>query len=254
MTQGNRGSQPRVACRDCSLYQVCLPVGVEAEELSELDRIIHQRRPLRRGEHLFRVGDEFDSLYVVRSGSVKTYAPSVDGREQITGFHLPGELLGLDAISNGDHPCGARALETASVCEIPYELLESLGGRIPALRQQIFRLMSRELLQEESHLLLLGRRGADERLAAYLMDLAERLRRRGFSATEFHLSMSRGDIGNYLGLAVETVSRTFTRFQEEGILTAERKHVVIHDAAALSRLAGNETAEAGGHPTTLAGN
>lgn len=237
MAQGTMSSL-KLACRDCSLHQVCLPVGVEPEELAELDRIIRQRRPLRRGEHLFRVGDPFDSLYVVRSGSVKTYAPVSDGREQITGFHLPGELMGLDAISRGQHPCGARALETSSVCEVPFEALENLGGRIPTLHHQIYHLMSREILQEEGHLLLLGRRGADERLASYLLNLSERLRRRGFSPSEFHLSMSRGDIGNYLGLAVETVSRTFTRFQERGLLSVERKHVRIREFEVLQELAG----------------
>ncbi|MFO8155369.1 MAG: fumarate/nitrate reduction transcriptional regulator Fnr [Pseudomonadota bacterium] len=233
----------KLACGDCSLHPVCLPRGIEPEEMAELDRIIRQRRPLKRGEHLFRVGDPFESLYVVRSGSVKTYAPVSDGSEQITGFLLPGEMLGLDAISRGHHPCGARTLETASVCEIPFEALEGLGGRIPALHHQIYRLMSRELLQEEGHLLLLGRRGADERLASYLLNFSDRLNRRGFSAHEFYLSMSRGDIGNYLGMAVETVSRTFTRFQERSLLTVERKHVYIHDREGLEALAGGVALE-----------
>lgn len=231
-------SKIKVACQNCSLFQLCLPMGVDSEDLNRLDEIIKRKRPVKRGDDLFRVGDDFKAIYAVRSGSIKTYSPSHDGQEQVTGFHLPGELLGLDAISNGHHPCTAKSLETTSVCEIPFDRLEELGHQIPSLQRQLFRIMSREIFEEEGHTLLLGKRNAEERLAAFLLSISSRFKSRGFSTTEFNLSMSRNDIGNYLGLAVETVSRMFTRFQDEGVLSVERKHVEIHDLDRLHELAG----------------
>ncbi|MBD3671555.1 MAG: fumarate/nitrate reduction transcriptional regulator Fnr [Gammaproteobacteria bacterium] len=232
-------SKIKVACKDCSLFQLCLPMGLESDDLEKLDVIIKRRRPVKRGEDLFRVGDGFRSIYAVRSGSIKTFSPTQDGQEQVTGFHLTGELLGLDAISNNYHPCTATALETTSVCEIPFERLEELGHQIPSLQRQLFRVMSREIFTEENHTLLLGKRNAEERLAAFLLSVSNRFKSRGFSPNEYNLSMSRNDIGNYLGLAVETVSRMFTRFQESGLLTVERKHVVIHDLDRLHDMAGS---------------
>ena len=217
----------KVACSDCGLFQLCLPVGIEPAALEQLDRIIKRRRPLRRGEHLFEVNTPFRSIYAVHSGSIKTYVPTEDGNEQITGFHLPGELLGLDAISTQRHPCAAKALETTSLCEIPYEKLTEIAQQIPSLQHQLLRIMSQEILHDHSLLTLLGKRSAEERLAALLVSLSERYRQRGFSRTELTLSMSRNDIANYLGMVVETVSRLFTRFQEEGLLQVERKRVRI---------------------------
>jgi len=234
----------KAACRNCSLYHLCLPLGIDADDMEELDRIIRRRRPLRRGEYLFQPGDSFKSLYAIRSGSVKTYAPTEEGYEQVTGFHLPGELVGLDAITRECHPCAARALETTSVCEIPFERLEELGAKIPGLQRQLLRLMSKELLEDEQLMMLLGKKSAESRLAALLLGISERLRQRGFSPREFNLSMSRNDIANYLGLAVETVSRLFTRFQSDGLLTVERKHVVLLDRerlAILARPSGGDT-------------
>ena len=153
------------------------------------------------------------------------------------GFHLPGELLGLGAIHVGHHPCGARALETASVCELPYHRLEELSRRIPSLQHQLLRIMSAEILHDQQLLTLLGKKGAEERLAALLISLSDRYGERGFSYQEFHLSMSRSDIANYLGLAVETVSRLFTRFQDEGLLTAQRKYIRILDLQKMRELA-----------------
>lgn len=217
----------KVACSDCGLYQLCLPEGIDPKDLEQLDRIIKRRRPLRRGEHLFQVNTPFRSIYAVHSGSIKTYVPTEDGNEQITGFHLPGELLGLDAISTRRHPCAAKALETTSLCEIPYEKLTEIAKVIPSLQHQLLRIMSQEILHDHLLLTLLGKRSAEERLAALLVSLSERYRQRGFSPTELTLSMSRNDIANYLGMVVETVSRLFTRFQEEEILYVERKQVRI---------------------------
>lgn len=228
----------KVACKDCSLYELCLPVGIDEADLERLDHIIKRRRPLARGEHLFHAGDSFRALYAVRSGSVKTYTPTEDGLEQVTGFHLPGELVGLDAISAGTHPCAARALETASFCEIPFDRLEELSETIPSLQRQLVKVLSKEIQRDHELLMLIGKRSAEERLAAFLVSIASRVQQRGFSGQEFRLSMSRNDIGNYLGLAVETVSRLFTRFQSQGLLRVQRKHVELTDKAGLMNLAG----------------
>lgn len=230
-------SELKVACQDCNLFQLCLPVGIDQQDLEQLDRIIKRRRPVRRGEHLFQVGEPFTSIYAIRSGSIKSYTPTADGQERVTGFHLPGELLGLGAIHAQTHPCGAKALETASVCELPFNRLEELSARIPSLQHQLLRIMSAEILHDQGLLTLLGKKGAEERLAALLISLSNRYGERGFSHLEFYLSMSRSDIANYLGLAVETVSRLFTRFQEEELLIAHRKHIRILDLPRMRELA-----------------
>ncbi|OOG22960.1 transcriptional regulator FNR [Thioalkalivibrio denitrificans] len=231
------------ACSSCSLHDLCIPMGVSDQELEALERIINRRRPLHRGDYLYRPGDSMEALYAVRSGSVKTSALSDDGQEQVTGFHLPGELLGLDAISDGTHPCAARALETTSVCEIPFERLEELAGRIPGLQRQLFRIMSREIQSDEHLMTLLAKKSSDARLAAFLLSLSSRFGKRGFSRQEFNLTMSRNDISNYLGLAVETVSRLFTRFQENGLLAVDRKLVKILDMDRLHQVAGAQAVD-----------
>jgi CRP/FNR family transcriptional regulator len=228
----------KVACGECTLNAICLPVGVDAADLEKLDAIIDRKRPLARGEHLFRNGDRFQSLYAVRSGSLKTYATSADGQEQVMGFLLPGELVGLDAIADGYHPLAARALETTSLCEIPFPDLASLSSKLPTLQQQLMRIMSREIRDDEQNMIVLGQKSAEERLAAFLVSLSGRFRRRGFSPNQFNLSMSRGDIGNYLGLALETVSRLFTRFQNEGLLRVDRKHIELLDLDRLHAYSG----------------
>jgi CRP/FNR family transcriptional regulator len=210
---------------------------MQRHELDELDGIIKRRRPLKRGEHLFHVGTPFQAIYAVRSGSIRTYAPTEDGHEQVTGFHLPGELLGLEAIHLKHHPCAARAMETTSLCEIPFDRLEELCTRLPGLQHQLLTLMSKEILHDQSLLMLLGKKSSEERLAALLLSLSGRYQQRGFSPTDFHLSMSRNDIGNYLGMAVETVSRIFSRFQEEKILVVQRKHICILDLPRLATIA-----------------
>jgi CRP/FNR family transcriptional regulator len=228
----------QVTCQECSLNEICLPVGLEKQELDQLDKIIERKRPVSRGEHLFRIGDSFDAIFAVRSGSLKSYCITEEGEEQIIGFHLPGELLGLDAIIDGNHPLAAKALETTSLCEIPFAELEILASRLPGLRRQFLRMMSKEIRQDEENIVNLGQKSAEERLASFLISISNRLRRRGFSPSEFNLSMSRGDIGNYLGLALETVSRLFTRFQNEGLLEVDRKHIKLHERDRLCTLAG----------------
>lgn len=231
-------TQAKVACQDCSLFALCLPVGLERHDLEEVDRIIKRRRPIARGEHLFVAGDALHSIYAVRSGSVKTYILTDDGREQVSGFFLPGELVGLDAIGSGRHSSSARALETTSVCEIPFDEYEALSAHIPSLPRQLLRIMSNEMHDDQLLLMLLGKRTADERLAAFLLSLSLRFGQRGYSSSEFNLSMSRNDIGNYLGLAVETVSRLFSRLQEDGVLAVRSRNIRIIDMERLKGLAG----------------
>jgi CRP/FNR family transcriptional regulator len=228
----------RVACKNCTLSDLCLPMGLSTEDVERLDSIVKRSRPLHRGDHLFRGGERFRSLYVVKTGSVKTYAPSEEGGEQVLGFHLPGEIIGLDAIDKSCHACSAKVLETSAICEVPFQRFEELAASIPSLQHQMYRLLSKEIGAETEMLLLLGKKNAEERLAAFLVSMSKRLSKRGLSPVDFYLSMSRHEIGNYLGLAVETVSRLFTRFQDEGLLKVDRKHVQVLDIATLEALAG----------------
>ncbi|MFB1486766.1 MULTISPECIES: fumarate/nitrate reduction transcriptional regulator Fnr [unclassified Thiocapsa] len=228
----------RIACRNCSLSSLCLPMGLAPDDVERLDEIVKRTRPLHRGDFLFRDGDRFRSLYVVKTGSVKTFAPSPEGGEQVLGFHLPGEVIGLDAIDKDIHACSAKVLETSAICEIPFTRLEELTATIPSLQHQMYRLLSKEIGHDTDMLLLLGKKNAEERLAAFLLSLSKRLHKRGLSATDFYLSMSRHEIGNYLGLAVETVSRLFTRFQDDGLMNVDRKHIQLLDVDTLESLVG----------------
>jgi CRP/FNR family transcriptional regulator len=208
-------------------------MGLTTEDVERLDDIVKRTRPLHRGDFLFRNGDRFRSLYVVKTGSLKTFAPSAEGGEQVLGFHLPGEIVGLDAIDKDAHACSAKVLETSAICEIPFSRLEELTASIPSLQHQMFRLLSKEIGYDTDMLLLLGKKSAEERLGAFLLSMSQRLAKRGLSATDFYLSMSRHEIGNYLGLAVETVSRLFTRFQDDGLMRVDRKHIELFDLEGL---------------------
>ena len=200
----------KVSCSNCSLKELCLPVGLNREELTQLDAVIRQSRRLKRGEYLFRSGEGFRSLFAVRTGFFKTSVASQDGREQVTGFHMSGELMGLDGISANVHGCDAIALEDSEVCELPFSRMESLGREIPTLQHHFYRLMSREIVRDQNVMLLLGNMKAEERLAAFLLNLSQRLSTRGFAANDFILRMSREEIGSFLGLKLETVSRTLS--------------------------------------------
>ena len=228
----------KTACKSCKLHDLCLPLGLDLGDIDKLDSIIKRRKPLQKNEYLFHSGDHFNSIYAVRSGSIKTYSESEQGDEQITGLYLPGELLGLDAIHNAVHPCSAVALETTSLCEIPFDTLETLSEEVTGLHHQLFRIMSKEIASDQTLLMLMAQKNAEERLAAFLVNLSTRLKQRNFSETEFYLSMSRKDIGNYLGLTIETISRTFSRFQSEGLLTTQRKYVKILKLNELKNIAG----------------
>ena len=225
-------------CKNCSLAPLCLPLSLELADMDALDDIVKRGRPLKKGEFLFRQGDAFDSVFAVRAGALKTFTLSDAGEEQITGFHLPSELVGLSGVDGERYPVSAQALETTSVCEIPFERLDDLALQLPQLRRQLMRIMSREIRDDQQMMLLLSKKTADERIATFLVNLAARFRARGFSANQFRLAMSRNEIGNYLGLAVETVSRVFTRFQQNKLLEAEGKEVHSLDPIELCALAG----------------
>ena len=228
----------QVACSNCSLHELCLSGGLDQVDLEAIDQIVAQRRRLAKGEALFSVGDAFRSLYAVRFGLFKTEGLMADGREQVTGFQMAGELLGLDGISTDRHVCKAVALEDSEVCVIPFAEMESLGRAVPALQHNLHRVMSRELVQDRNLLVLLGSAQAGERLAAFLLNLSQRHAQRGYSPSEFILRMTRDEIGSYLGLTPETVSRTFTRLQKDGLVEVAQKHVRIPDLQALRSFIG----------------
>ena len=226
----------KVACSSCNLRELCLPVGMSNEQLDQLDTMVAMRRTVARGDTLFRAGDAFQSLYAVRTGFFKTCVSSEDGRDQVTGFQMAGELLGLDGIGTDKHTCDAVALEDSQVCVIPYHQLEELTREFSDLQRQFHKIMSREIVRDHGVMLLLGSMRAEERLAAFLLNLTQRLRTRGFSASSLVLRMTREEIGSYLGLKLETVSRTFSKFQEEGILEVKQRQIRVLDQSALQAL------------------
>jgi len=225
-------------CKDCSLASLCLPLSLELADMDALDDIVKRGRPLRKGDLLFRQGEPFGSVYAVRSGALKTFSLSSAGEEQITGFHLPSELVGLCGMDGERYPVSAQAQETTSVCEIPFERLDELAAQLPQLRRQLMRVMSREIRDDQQMMLLLAKKNADERIAHFLINLSTRFRARGYSADQFRLTMSRSEMGNFLGLAVETVSRVFTRFQASRLISATGRDIQILDPEQLCAMAG----------------
>lgn len=228
----------RRSCSECSLRTLCLPAGISGDDLAQLDRVVRSRMPLDAGDALFHAGDAFEHIFVVRGGCLRTAQPADDGAEQLIGFHLPGELVGLEAISDGRHYLDAVALERTSVCAVPFTQLEQVASSVPGLQHQLLRIISREMAHEQRHLVALGRRVAEQRLAIFLFSLSQRLQAAGYPGEAFHLSMSREDIANYLGLALETVSRLFGRMAEDGVIAVERRDIRILDRVRLSELAG----------------
>lgn len=231
-------SPAKISCQDCSINQLCLPVSLLEAEIEHLDSIIQRHKPIHKGDTLFRAGDELVCLYALRSGSLKSYTISSEGEEQIVGFHLAGEVMGLNAIAHQTHRSFAVALETSMVCALPFDKLEELAGEIPSLRQQMMRTMSREILDDQEFLLLMNKKNADERLASFLTNLSTRYARRGRSLTRFVLPMTRSEIANYLGLTIETVSRVFARLQKAQLLRASGREVELCNLRDLQRLAG----------------
>ncbi|MCC5855040.1 MAG: fumarate/nitrate reduction transcriptional regulator Fnr [Idiomarina sp.] len=227
-----------IRCQNCGINQLCLPYTLDDSSLSQLDSIIERKRPYQRSEQLYQDGTPLSSLFALRSGSMKSYIVDSQGDVQITAFHLPGDLIGFSSISDGIYKGYTEALETSMVCEIPYDLLDTLTGQLPALRKQIMRLMSEEISADKRMLSLVTSRSAEERLATFLLELSGRFRTRGLSPREFRLTMTRAEIGNYLGLTVETVSRLLGKFQREQLVRVEGRLIHLTAINGLSSIAG----------------
>ena len=225
-------------CASCSMRELCLPAGLEPDDVRELDAIITKRTRVRKRESLYRPGDPFHSVYAIRLGTFKTILLAEDGREQITGYHMAGDVVGLDGISNNRHACQAVALEDSEVCVLPFNELDELAHDIPLLRHNLYRFISKDVCRDQDMMLLLGSRCAEERLALFLLDLADRQERRGYSSSEFVLRMTREEIASYLGLKLETVSRLFSHCHEIGLLQVQGRAVKLLDLATLKKLAG----------------
>ncbi|HSB97423.1 MAG TPA: fumarate/nitrate reduction transcriptional regulator Fnr, partial [Spongiibacteraceae bacterium] len=227
----------KVSCSGCQLSTICLPIALQAPDIDRLDAIIQRGRPLRKGEYAYRQGDRFRSVYAVRAGTLKAYSYTDSGEEQINGFYLPGEIFGMDGMGKNEYLSSAVALETAAICEIPFELLSELSVHIPSLQRHFFQLMSQEIAQDQQLIAMLGKKTAEQRIAGLLLSISARNARRKLSATTFRLAMSRTDIGNYLGLTVETVSRVFGRFQKSGLLASKQREIELLQPAALRGIA-----------------
>jgi CRP/FNR family transcriptional regulator, anaerobic regulatory protein len=221
---------PKAKCSSCHLREMCLPCGLTNPDVDRLDGLGFGRRRLKAGQRLYQGGDAFRNIYAVRSGTFKSSLALADGREQVSGFHMAGEMVGLDAVAYARHASDAVALEDSEVCVIPYASLMEQTANSSGLQQALARLMSREILREHSLLMLLGSMSAEERLGAFLLNLSLRLKALGYSSSEFYLRMSREDIGSYLGLRLETVSRTFSAFAQKGLLKVEKKYIRIIDS------------------------
>ena len=226
----------KTACSQCNLRELCLPFGLDPREVNQLDELVGSRRKIKRQQHLYRSGEAFEAIYAIRAGSFKTDVILEDGRDQVTGFQMTGEVLGLDGISSERHSCNAIALEDSEVCVIPFGRLEELSRQVESLQHQFHKIMSREIVRDHGVMMLLGSMRAEERLAAFLLNMSQRFTARGFSPSEFHLRMTRDEIGSYLGLKLETVSRAFSRFQEEGLVAVQQKHIRILDGDGLKKL------------------
>jgi len=227
---------PKTSCANCSMHALCLPMGLEPSEVEKLDQVIGRRRRVKRDEFLYKRNDPFRNLYAIRFGHVKTYHVNAAGDAQITGFQMAGDLLGMDAIS-GAHHCDAVALEDSEVCEIPFARLEGLFSEVPALLRHFHRTMSQEIMREQNVMLLLGNMRAEQRFAVFLVNLASRYAMRGYASTCLQLRMSREEIGNYLGLTIESISRLLSRFKSLGLLQVDKREIRLLDLAQLKSLA-----------------
>ena len=225
----------KTLCSTCHLRELCLPCGMTGADVGRLDDMKFARRQVKAGENLYREGDRFQFIYAVRTGTLKSSLMLADGREQVSGFHIGGELVGLDGVAQGRHASATTALEDTEICAIPYAHLTDMTTGVSGMHHLISRMMSREILREGGLMMLLGSMNAEERLAAFLLNLSQRFGARGYSEREFHLRMSRAEIGSYLGLTLETVSRTFTAFQQERLLEVDKRHIRIKDLDVLKR-------------------
>jgi CRP/FNR family transcriptional regulator len=239
-TRSNCPHDQRVSCLDCSLKHVCLPITLEAGDIEKLDNIIARGKPLHKGNHIYRQHDSFSSIFAVRSGSVKSYSIDEEGEELVTGFYFPGEVLGTDGIGQNQHASSAVAMETSSVCQIPFHNLGELSQTIPSLQQNCFQIMSQEIVEDRRLMALLSKSHSDQRVATFLLTISARKSRNRLSGTLFRLPMSRGDMGNYLGLTVETISRVFSRLQKQQVVLVNNKDITILDMDGLRVAAGTK--------------
>jgi CRP/FNR family transcriptional regulator len=225
-----------VTCSSCNMRELCLPQGLPDEAMKAFEKVVYARRRIRRGEALFATGDEFKALYAVRSGFFKSSLVDGEGREQVTGFYMGGELLGMEGIGTGRHNSAAIALEDSEVCVLPYALIEQMATEIPTLQRQLHAILAREIVRDHGVMMLLGSMRAEERLATFLLNLSRRFTARGYSPCDFHLRMTREEMGSYLGLKLETVSRLFSRFHDDGLIEVQQKHVRILDISGLEAI------------------
>ena len=224
-------------CHNCRMSALCLPLALDSSSMDRLDKVIERGRPIHKNKYIFHGGDPFRAVYAIRSGAVKSFCISDDGSEQVTGFYLPGEIFGWDGIDNNTHSNTATTLETTALCEIPFARFEEISRTMPILQKHFMRLMAKELTSDQELIGLLAKSSAEERVASLLLSLSSRLKRQHLSATQFRLPMSRADIGNYLGLTVETVSRVFSRFQSFDLILCDKKEIEIINLNGLSALA-----------------
>jgi CRP/FNR family transcriptional regulator len=231
----------KVACSNCNLRELCMPMGFSTEDMLKLDEVVATRRRVKQGDLLFRDGEPFKSLFAIRTGFFKTCVSTADGREQVTGFQMAGEIIGLDGIVTDHHSCNAVALEDADVCVMPFASVEELSREFPVLQRHVHKIMSREIVRENSMMLLIGNMRSEERLAAFLLNLLQRLHARGFSQSEITLRMSREEIGSYLGMKLETVSRAFSKFSDEGIIEVKQRYVRILEPDILKKIVNPQT-------------
>lgn len=229
------------SCQSCGLQKVCFPTGLLKTEIDRLDDIVERKLPLKKNQHLFNTGDSFNALYAIRAGIIKGYSFSDSGEEMIHGFYLPGDVLGIDALADKHHQYNAVAIDSASVCNLPFDQLTDLAIQIPNLNQQIFTVMSKEVNEGRLHSELLTKRNADQRVAQFIWHMAERYQSRGYASDEFRLSILHRDVALYLGLTPETVSRILAKFHADNVVTWKKKEVKIHNAIVLQDLAGLNT-------------
>ena len=225
-----------VTCSGCNMREMCLTQGMQADDMRLFENVVYARRRVRRGEALFAAGDEFKAIYAVRGGFFKTSLVDGEGRELVTGFFMGGELLGMDGIGAGHYNNAAIALEDSEVCVLPYALIEDMAQKSQALQRQLHAVLAREIVRDHGVMMLLGSMRAEERLATFLLNLSKRFTARGYSPSDFHLRMTREEIGSYLGLKLETVSRLFSRFHDDGLIDVQQKHVRILDIAGLAQI------------------
>jgi CRP/FNR family transcriptional regulator, anaerobic regulatory protein len=233
----NCSHNTNISCNNCRLSSLCLPLGLTPKELTQVDGIVKNRPLLQKQDYLYRAGDMFECLYIVRSGCVKTVMNSESGEEKITGFYLPGDIVGIDGISEQTYHSSAIALNTSSICKIPFEKIEQLTSTVPDLQKHMFAIMSREVVTDQQTMMIMNKKKAEARIAAFLLSLSSRFQRQKLSPFQWSLPMSRGELGNYLGLTIETVSRVLTKLNQREIISVDKREVAIQNVLALQEVA-----------------